>query len=116
MPRGTPGKQRAAEAHVVQAERDASNWVDGRLAREFALQDAADGASQARAAQNEARQAAMGAIKAVVEDGSMSVEERVKRLQEMSASGDFNPIGGAHQSHLVLAEAIKKISDVSQSR
>ena len=60
---------------------------------------------------NEQRQAAMAAIKAVVEDGGRSMDEKAKSLQEMSAAGMFDPIGGSHQSHLVLNEAMKKIRE-----
>ena len=102
----------AGEAHLVKAEKDASNWVDGRLARELALKDMSQERKKAWLASNELRQAAMAAIKTVVEDDDRSVEDKVKSLQEMSAAGVFDPIGGPHQSHLVLAEAVKKIREL----
>lgn len=91
----------ADEAHIVKAERDASSWVDGRLVRQFAEEE------EKKAM--EAKQSAMAAIKAVVEDGGRTLDEKVKRLQEMKEAGEFNPIGGAQKSHLVLTEALKKL-------
>ena len=60
-------------------------------------------------AKKEARESAMAAIKAVVEDSGMSVDEKDKRLREMKKAGAFNAIGGSHQAHLVLTEALAKL-------
>eukprot|EP00959_Pyramimonas_sp_CCMP1952_P010518 220451-Pyramimonas_sp.AAC.1 len=95
--------EKAADAHVVEAERDAKNWLDGRLVRQFAEEDE----QKAR----EAGKSAMDAIKAVVEDGGRTVDEKAKRLHEMRETGAFDPIYGAHKSHLVLTEALKKLGN-----
>merc|ERR1711913_32155 len=62
--------EKADEAYIVKAERDAKSWLDGRLVRQFAEAD------EKKAA--EARQSAMDAIKAVVEDGGQTRDEKVK--------------------------------------
>jgi CCR4-NOT complex subunit CAF16 len=98
----------AGDAHIVRAESDATAWLDGRLARELALKDMDDEKRKEWMAKKEARDTAMAAIKAVVEDGGRSEDEKVKRLREMEATGEFNPIAGSHQSHLVLTEALAK--------
>eukprot|EP00854_Cymbomonas_tetramitiformis_P018206 gene18206-21689_t len=94
--------EKADEAHIVKAERDASSWIDGRLVRQFAEEE------EKKAI--EARESAMAAIKAVVEDDGRSVDEKVKRLHEMKETGALDPIGGAHQSQFVLTEALKKLN------
>lgn len=93
--------EKADEAHMVKAERDASSWLDGRLVRQFAEEEE----NKAK----EAGQSAMAAIKAVVEDDGRTLDEKVKRLHEMKDTGAFDPIGGAHKSHFVLTEALKKL-------
>ena len=103
--------EKAGDAHLVEAEKDMSSWVDGRLAREMALEHMSEEKKKAWIAKTEARQAAMAAIKAVVEDSVRTVDEKVKRLQEMKATGAFDAIGGSHQSQLVLTEAIKKLGE-----
>ena len=62
------------------------------------------------AAKKEARETAIAAIKAVVEAGGRSVDEKVQSLQEMKATGALDPVAGAFQSHLVLKEAIEKLA------
>jgi CCR4-NOT complex subunit CAF16 len=108
--------EEAGEAHLVKAESDASNWVDGRLARELAVKDMSEESRKAWMASDELRQAAMAAIKAVVEDGGRTVDAKVKSLQEMKAVGAFDAVGGAHKSHEVLGEAIKKLREAPLSQ
>ena len=67
-------------------------------------------------ASDELRQAAMAAIEAVVEDGGRTVDAKVKSLQEMKAVGAFDAVGGAHKSHEVLGEAIKKLREAPLSQ
>jgi len=93
--------EKAADAHIVAAEKDAKNWLDGRLVRQFGEEDE----KKAR----EAGQSAMAAIKAVVEEGGRTVDEKVKRLHEMRETGAMDPIGGPQKSHHVLTEALKKL-------
>lgn len=93
--------EKAADAHIVEAEKDAKNWLDGRLLRQFAEEEE----EKAR----EAGQSAMDAIKAVIEDSGQTVDEKVKRLRAMRDAGVFDPIAGAHKSTLVLTEALKKL-------
>jgi hypothetical protein len=91
--------------------------VNGRLVRELATKDMSEESRKAWMASNELRQAAMAAIKAVVEDGGRTVHAKVKSLQEMKAAGAFDSIGGAHKSHEVLGEAVEKLraAPLSQS-
>lgn len=91
----------AADAHIVAAEKDAKNWLDGRLVRQFAEAEEAEA--------REAAQAAMDAIRAVVEDSGRTEDEKVKCLHEMREAGAYDPIAGAQNSHLVLTEALKKL-------
>jgi ABC-type multidrug transport system ATPase subunit len=80
-----------------------------RLAGQMALESMDEEKKKAWLAKKEARDTAMAAIEAVVEDGGRSVDEKVARLREMEKAGEFNDIAGSHQSHLVLTEAIEKL-------
>jgi hypothetical protein len=51
--------------------------VNGRLVRELATKDMSEESRKAWMASNELRQAAMAAIKAVVEDGGRTVHAKV---------------------------------------
>lgn len=94
--------EKADEAHLVKAEKDASSWIEGRMVRQFAEEE------EKKAI--EAKESAMAAIKAVVEDDGRSRNEKVNHLQEMKETGAFDPIGGADQSQFVLSEALKKLN------
>merc|ERR1719424_1298976 len=108
---GAQKTEEAGDAHQTRKERDAINWVPGRLAFELALKDMDEKGKEAWIAKSEARETAMAAIKAVVEESGRSVDEKVKSLQEMKATGALDAIAGAYQSHLVLTEAIEKLAE-----
>ena len=96
--------ERAGDAHEVAAEGAASGYVHGRLARELALQDMADEARAAGAAKRAASLAAQEAVRKVVEDAALSLEERVAKLRAMERAGELSPIGDSLKA---LAAAIK---------
>lgn len=103
--------EKARDVHLVEAEKDMSCWVDGRLARVIALDHMSEEKKKAWILEKGARQAAIASIKEVVEDCVRSVDEKVKCLLEMKVRGAFDPIGGSYQSQLVLNETIKKLRE-----
>jgi CCR4-NOT complex subunit CAF16 len=107
--------EKAGDAHMVNQERDATGWVSGRLARDLAEQDMDEQKQKAGAEKWEAREVAMAAVKVVVEGAGRSVAEKVQSLQDMKAAGKLDPIGGSHQSHMALVEAIKLAEDFGAS-
>jgi ABC-type multidrug transport system ATPase subunit len=103
--------EKAGDAHLAKEDRDATGWVPGRLARELAEKDMDEQGRKAWIEKKEAREIAVAAIKAVVEDSKTSMDEKVKSLQAMKAAGALDPVAGAFQSHLVLTEAIGKLAE-----
>ena len=88
----------------------ASGYTSGRLARELAQKDMDEQGRKAWEAKQAAREAAVAAIKALVSDSGRTVEEKTRGLQEMKARGALDAVAGAYQSHLVLTEAIGKLT------
>ena len=59
---------------------------------------------------NNLRLDTINTIREIVEATDKTIQEKLNHLETMKEQGLFNTIGGSHQSHLVLNEAIAKLN------
>jgi len=100
----TQRREAAGDAHEVARERDAAGYVAGRLARELAIASMGEERREEGLAKRHASEQAQAAVRAVVEDKTVSLADKVAKLRAMEASHALDPIGDSMHA---LAAAIK---------